>query len=159
MAHLGDFNAAIAELDPAEERDTFTFMGERFEVVGIAPPILTFQLGAAFTGKIPMDEALASMWEVWRVSLDQPDAEPGEPEPVRQFDRFFRVAVEKRAHEETLVKLAIAIYEGRAKRPTVEPRGSIPGLSSTSPSSNPSPSKYSDPELRNLRPVREVLAG
>src|SRR5215217_9669402 len=99
MAHLGDFNGAIAELDPAEERDTFTFMQERFEIVGIAPPILTFQLGAAFTGKIPMAEAMASMWEVWRVSLDQPDlpndAPKDAPEPVRQFDKFFRVAVEK----------------------------------------------------------------
>jgi hypothetical protein len=145
MAHLGDFNGAIAELEPGDARDTFTFMGERFEIVGTAPPILTFQLGAGFTGKTPMVEAMGAMWELWQVSLGE-----------EQFERFYRTAIEKRAHEETLVKLAIAIYEGRSKRPTVEPQGSTPGQSRTSPSSSDS---STHPALAHLRPVDQILTG
>jgi hypothetical protein len=144
VASLGEFGAAVRELGE-DERDDFTFFGERFDVVGAMPPILMIQLGAAATGKIDQIEGLAAVWETFRLAL-------GDDE----YARFFRIAVDKRADFQSLFGLSMALFEAQAGRPTEEPRGSSDGLSTTSPSASPSSSVWAQHELR---PVAEVLAG
>jgi hypothetical protein len=180
MAHLGDFGAALKELDRSVERDTFGFFGETFSIVGEIPPMLMFQLAASMTGKVDEAEGLAAMWEALRTSLDEPELEPwiGEgddprPAPVRQFDKLHRLATEKRADLHSLMALVMRLFQESGGRPTVQPANSSAGLSSTSPSSSPSSSTPPasgqvvpgevvadrDPSTPHLRPVSEVLAG
>lgn len=160
MAHLGSFGAAVRELDPDAEKDTFDFCGEKFEVVGTIPPMLMLQLGAASSGKIEDAEGLAAMWEAMRCSLTAPEREEdGKTVPAdeTQFQKLYKAAVSKRVSVEDLMQLTFALFEGQAGRPTGEPQGSSPGPSSTSPSSSTSSSTH--PALAHLRPVSEVLAG
>lgn len=168
MSHLGDFGAAARELDPQAEKDTFGFFGEQFTVHGVIPPMLMLQLGAAATGKIDQQEGLAAIWEAMRCSLTVPEyetVEDGEPKVVpadaAEFDRFYKLAVSKRCELESLLALAMKLFEVQAGRPTEEPQGSLPGLSGTSPSMNISSSTHpaSHPALAHLRPVSQVLAG
>lgn len=160
---LGEFGAAIKELDPDAEKDTFTFFGEKFTVVAPMAPMLLFQMAAASTGKVDEAEGFAAIWETMRTCLDQPDLEPwtGEgddprPEPVKQFNQFYKIAVTKAADLPSLMKLAMKLFEAQNGRPTVEPQGSSDGPLRTSPSSSTS---STHPALAHLRPVSEVLAG
>lgn len=148
MGHLGSFGAAVKELDPGADKDTFDLFGESFTVVGVIPPMLMLQLGAATTGKIDDQEGLGAMWEAMRCSLtvaerEEPAADGTArtvPADGSQFDRLYKLAVAKRCDLDSLMKLAMALFEVQAGRPTEEPRGSSPGLSATSPSSNTSSS-------------------
>lgn len=164
MAHLGSFGAALRELNPSAEHDTFEFFGETFTVEAVLPPMLMFQLGAGLTGKVEETEAMGAMWEAWRTCLTKPeheDAKPGGgvrtvPADESQFVKFYRLAVEKRADTESLLQVVMALYQAQAGRPTEEPFGSSPGQSTTSPSSSTSSSPWAQ---RGLTPVAEVLAG
>lgn len=156
MAHLGSFGAAVRELDPGAARDTFDLMGESFTVVGVIPPMLMLQLGAATTGKIDEQEGLGAMWEAMRCSLTKPEAD-GEPEDGSEFDRLYKVAVNKRCDLDSLMKLAMKLFEEQAGRPTEEPQGSSPGPSATSPSSNTSSS--ASPAFEGMTPVAQLLGG
>lgn len=148
MRHLGSFGAAVKEADPNAERDTFDFFGEKFTVHGIIPPVLMLQLGAAASGKIEESEGYAAMWEALRCSLTQPEREEADelgelkkiPEDGSQFDRFYKLAVSKRDDIEDLMKLAFALFEAQAGRPTGEQSTSSVGPLTTSPSSNASSS-------------------
>lgn len=160
MASLGDFSAALAELDPDAEKDTFTFFGEEFEVAGPIPTMLAMQLGASATGKISEAEGLAAMWESLRCSLTVP-AHTGEdgtevPENDSAFTRFYQTAVAKRADPPTLMRLVFKLFEVQGGRPTQAAPDFSPGPQSTSPSSR---SLSTHPEYAHLRPVSEVLAG
>lgn len=159
MTDLGAFGAAMRELDPASPHDTFTFFGERYEVVGGIPAMLMLQLGAASTGKISEEELLAAMWEALRLSLDEPDRETvnGEPGPVRQFSRFYKAAVANRCDLEPLMRLTMALFEAQDSRPTEAAPDSGTGPQETSPSSSTSSSTLQ--ALPGMRPVSEVLAG
>lgn len=141
--HLGSFGAAVKELDG--EPDTFDFFGEKFVVHGTIPPMLMLQLGAAASGKIPDEEGYAAMWESMRCSLTQA-TEDGTPDGS-QFDRFYKLAVSQNDDIEDLMRLAFALFEAQAGRPTVEQPTSSAGPLTTSPSSNGSSS------------TREVMAG
>ena len=143
MADLGEFGAALRELEG--ERDTFSFFGERFTVSQDIPPMLMLQLGAAATGKVEESEGLAAMWEAMRCSL-------GDDE----FARFYKLAVSKRADLESLMRLTFKLFEAQGGRPTQEPQGSSPGLSTTSLSPSGSSSRWED---KGLRPISSVLAG
>lgn len=157
--NLGEYGAAMRELDPEAACDTFTFFGEEYQVVGGIPAMLMLQLGAASSGKIEESEALAAIWEALRLSLDEPDREvaPGQPKPVKQFGRLYKAAVAKRCELEPLMRLAFALFEAQDEsRPTEAAPDSGPGPLSTSPSSR---SLSSHPEYAHLRPVSEVLAG
>lgn len=156
MAHLGSFGAAVRELDPGADRDTFDLMGESFTVVGVIPPMLMLQLGAATTGKIDDQEGLGAMWEAMRCALTKP-AVGEQPEDGTEFDRLYKVAVGKRCDLDGLMKLAMALFESQAGRPTGEPQGSLPGPSTTSPSSNTSSSV--SPALEGMTPVASLLGG
>ncbi len=164
MSHLGSFGAAVRELDPTGERDTFDFFGEKFEVTASIPPMLMLQLGAATTGKIDDQEGLGAMWEAMRTSLTRPAAD-GKPADDEQFVRFYRLAVANRADLPSLMALALALFEVQSGRPTEEPPGSSPGSSTTSPtpntSSTPSPDspRPSHPALEGMTPVSSVLTG
>lgn len=157
MADLGSFGAALKELDPNREKDSFTYFGEKFEIVSALPPMLIFQLAAAMTGKVDETEGMAALWEAFRIAL-------GDDE----FNRLYRIAVDKRDSTEGLMTVVMAIYQNDAGRPTVQPSDSSAGLSSTSPSSSPSSTVTgSVPALglvdrsgtNDFVPVSRILAG
>lgn len=127
MADLGAFGAAIKELDPNAEKDTFTYFGEKFEIVAALPPLLMYQLAASITGKVEETDGMTALWQAYRITL----GEDG-------FNRFYKLAVDRMDSNESLMTVAMTIYENDAGRPTVQPSVSSDGLSSTSPSSSPS---------------------
>lgn len=168
--HLGDFGAALRELDPAAEKDTFGFFGEQFKIVGVMPPMLALQMGAVMTGKLNEVEGAGAMWEALNIALDEPDLPeiegPDErPKPVKQFARFYRLAIDRRCDEMSLMTLAMSIFQNSTgERPTVQVPDSPVGESPTSPSSSTSyspPQDYGehDPSVPHLVPVSRVLAG
>lgn len=155
MAHLGDYGAAIKELDPNAEKDTFAFFGERFEIVAELPPMLVFQLAASMTGKVAETEGMGAMWAALNVTL-------GEAE----FGRFYKLAVGKSADLESIMRLVMDLFEASGgERPTVQVSDSPAGQSTTSPSSSTSvsvpPAFGGDRDLSipHLVPVSQVLAG
>lgn len=157
MGHLGDFGAAIKELDPNAEKDTFTFFGEKFELVDELPPMLMFQLAASMTGKVAETEGMGAMWAALNISL-------GEDE----FNRFYKISVSQKADIPSLMELVMNLFQASGgERPTVQVSDSPTGLSPTSPSSNTSPSvpqafgvePHDATTPTYLRPVGEVLAG
>ena len=162
MASLGDFGAALRELDPKREKDTFTYFGETFVVEGDIPGVVMLQLGAAVSGKIAEAEGMAAMWEALRFTLDPPatlakavDDAVGNPGPTG-FARFYKLAADKRDSMDGLMHLVFKLFEVQGGRPTEQAPTSSAGLPGTSPSSKPS---SSHPGLAHLRPVSEVLAG
>lgn len=153
MGDLGSFGAALKELDPNAEKDTFTYFGEKFEIVSVLPPVLMFQLAAAMTGKVDETEGMGALWQAMRISL-------GDDE----FNRFYRLAVDRKDSNEGLMTVVMAIYQNDAGRPTVQPSDSSAGLSSVSPSSSPSSTVTDSPfgprdAVDDLVPVSRILAG
>lgn len=152
--HLGDFGAAVKELDPNAEKDTFNFFGEKFEIVGEMPPMLIFQLAAGMTGKVAETEAMGAMWATMNVCL----GEDG-------FNRFYKLAVDRKANLESLMELVMTLFQDSGgERPTVQVSDSPVGQSPTSPSSSTSPSVPPafggvNPKLAHLTPVGEALTG
>lgn len=144
MSDLGAFGAALKEFDRSAEPDTFTFFGERFEVIGEIPPMLMLQLGASATGKIGESEGLAAMWEAMRTSLGD-----------ESFARLYKLAVEMRADLDSLMRLVFALFEGQAGRPTEAASDSQPGPPTTSKSSSGSSTHQA--ALAHMRPVSEVM--
>jgi hypothetical protein len=160
MASLGSFGAAVREFDPDGERDTFDFFGETFVVEGVIPSMLHIQLGAALAGKIAEIDGNAALYEVMRCALTKPERQvDGETEPMdeSQFDRFFRLAVQKRCDLDDLLTLVFKLFGAQAGRPTEQrptsPDGSLP--TSTNSKSSASDSLAS----QGYRSVDEVLAG
>ncbi|MEU4772967.1 hypothetical protein [Micromonospora sp. NPDC023644] len=151
MAHLGSFGAALREIEPESERDTFEFFGKEFVVEGVMPAILRFQLAAAMVGGESGTSGMGAMWGALRAALTKPGGDDS------QFDRFYRLAVAHKANEDSLMDLAFKLFEVQAGRPTVEPQGSSAGQQATSPSASTSSSTH--PALAHLRPVSEVLTG
>lgn len=160
MAHLGDFGAALRELDPTAENDKFVFFGETFEVVAEFPPMLALQIGALMTGKLEDVEGAGAAWAALEASLG-----------AEAFGRFYRLAIAKRASLESLMEVVMAIFQRDTGRPTVQAPDSPSGQSSTSPSSSTSASTPPvsgavvdvnddrDPSVPHLVPVSKVLAG
>lgn len=164
MSNLGSFGAAVRELAPDRERDAFEFFGEMFTVEGTLPPVLQIQLGAAVTGKIAETEGLAAIWETMRCCLTRPERTIAEFDPETrkpriepadesQFDRWFKLAVSKKCDMDELLKLAMALFEAQAGRPTEEQPVSSDGPLTTSLNSNGSSS--TPPE--QFHPVGELL--
>lgn len=153
MSNLGSFGAAVQELSGSAPKDTFEFFGETFTIVGELPPILMLQLGAAVSGKLDESEMVAAIWEALHWSLD--DADEG-----TEFDRFYKVAVRSRCDMDSLMKLIMALFARQSGRPTEEPQGSMPGRSTTLPSSSISSSPipvYQEPALPGMTRVDELL--
>lgn len=157
MANLGSFGAALKELDPNGQKDTFTYFGQEFTIIGVLPPMLMFQLAAAMTGKVDETEGMGAMWEAFRTALGD-----------SEFNRLYRIAVDNKDATEDLMRLVMAIYENDTGRPTEQPSDSSAGLSSTSTSSSPSVSTppasgveafVQDRSIPHLVPVSQVLAG
>lgn len=155
--NLGDFGAALRELDPVAERDHFTFFGERFELVADVPAIVEMRLAAGLNGSVPEDEAVTAMWDALRIALDE-DREPeeGQPEPLKQFKLFQQIAMDQRADLRSVMELVFKLCAAPTGRPTVRPSASGVGPPGTSPSSSPS---STHPALAHLRPVSELLDG
>ena len=165
MANLGSFGAAMRELDPQAEHDTFVYFGKTFTVHGNIPPVTMLQLGAAATQKIDQTEGMGALWEAMRCSLTIPEREEvgddGQPKTVEadgaQFQDWYKLAVAKCDSFEELMRLAMELFQAQAGRPT-EQRPALPA--GPLPTSTPSKSSPSTPPAFNhLRPVDEVLAG
>lgn len=151
--HLGDFGAALRELDPSQDKDTFSFFEEKFEIISELPPMLMLQIAASMTGKVDEAEGMAAMWEGLRVSLGD-----------SEFARFYKLAVNGRADIQSLMELVMAVFQATGgERPTVQVPDSPSGQSTTSPSSSTSssvPQAFGgDRSIPHLRPISEVLAG
>jgi hypothetical protein len=163
MSNLGSFGAAVRELDPDGDRDTFDFFDKTFTVHGVLPPVLQVQLGAASSGNIEEAQGLAAIWETMRCCLTKPprtvaEFDPKtrkpkvEPEDASQFHRWFKLAVDNRCQLDELLKLAMALFEAQSGLPTEGQSISSGGEPTTSPTSNGS----STPPGR-LVPVAELL--
>ena len=157
MSHLGDFGAAIKELDPNAEKDTFSFFGEQFEIVAELPPMLIFQLAASMTGKVEETEGMGAMWAALNVSLGED-----------RFKDLYKLAVTQKADIESLMELVMSLFQASGgERPTVQVSDSPVGLSPISPSSSTSssvpPAFGGEPHdattPTRLVPVSRVLAG
>lgn len=158
MAKLGSFGAAVRELDPDSERDTFDFFGREFTVHGVIPPMLTLQLGAAMTGKIADVEGNAAMWEALRCAMTIPGDEAKKTEPDdSQFDQFYKLAVDRKCSIDEMIKLVFSLLGAQGDLPTEQLPASQDGQLPTSESSNSSVSDT--PDSARLRPVDEVLGG
>ncbi|WP_328382925.1 hypothetical protein OHQ88_10545 [Micromonospora zamorensis] len=172
MRSLGTFGAALREADPYAEKDSFDFCGEQFEVQGRIPPMLMLQLGAAASGKIEEMEGMAAIWEAMRCSLTAPERKQMEPDPetggqtmvertvdadAAEFQRFYKLAVASYVGLEELIRLAMALFEAQAGRPTGQQPALQAGPLPTSTSSNGSASVH--PALQGMSPVDRVLAG
>lgn len=147
MATLGSFGAAVRELDPQAPRDTFDFFDETFTVHGLIPPMLMLQLGAAMVGKISELEGNAAMYEAFRCGLTKPAAEADSDGDDSQFDRFYRIAVDRRCDTSELVRLVFALIGAQAglpteRQPTLQ-GGQPPTSQSSSSSSSDTPALVS----------------
>lgn len=158
MTKIGSFGAAVREFDPAGERDTFDFFDVTFTVHGVIPPMLMLQLGATMTGKISEVEGNAAMWEALRCALTVPGDRDRKIRPDdAEFDRFYRLAVDRTCTTDELIKLVFALMGSQAGLPTEQLPASQDGQLPTSANSNSSASDT--PDSLRLRPVDEVLAG
>jgi hypothetical protein len=160
VSSLGSFGAAVREFEPDSERDTFDFFGETFVVEGIIPPMLNLQLGAALSGKIAEIDGNAAMYEAMRCALTRPERIDGDevtPADDAPFDRFYRLAVDRRCELGDLIQLVFTLVGAQSGRPTEQRPTSAPGPLPTSTSSNsPASDSLDSPTLRS---VDEVLAG
>jgi len=157
MASIGSFGAAVREIDPDGERDTFDFFGEDFTIEGVIPPILTLQLGAAITGNLRDSEGRAAMWLAMQRALTVPERnQDGKTVPAdeSQFDRFYSLAVENTCGLDELMRLVFTLSGSQTGRPTGQRPTSQAGPLPTSTSSN-SPSSDSP----GLVSVEDRLAG
>lgn len=141
MAALGSFGAAIRELDPEAEHDTFDFFGATFTVVGSIPGMLTLQLGAMISGKTSAVDGLAAVYEALRCSLTVPERDGKEAKAGddREFNRFYRIAVRHRCDDDELIRLALNIagYQvGKADEPSPTSPDGGPPTSTNSKSSS-----------------------
>jgi hypothetical protein len=160
MPSLGSFGAALREFDPDSERDTFDFFGETFVVEGIIPAMLNLQLGAALSGKIAEMDGNAAMYEAMRCALTKPERTDGDQVTDADdapFDRFYRLAVQKRCELGQLIQLVFTLVGAQSGRPTEQQPTSQPGPLPTSTSSNQSASDIL--ASQGFTPVDGVLAG
>lgn len=158
MAKLGSFGAAIRELDPDSERDTFDFFGSEFTVHGVIPPMLMLHLGAVMTGKIGEIEGNAAVWEALRCALTVSGSDDDRTPPDHsEFDRFYRLAVRRRCTTDELLKLVFALLGVQIAFPTEQLPASPDGPLPTGESSNSSASDTQDSP--RLVPVDEALGG
>jgi len=154
VTHLGSFGAAVRELDPDADKDTFEFLGHTFTVYGAMPEILKWQLASAVAGNGTMASLRAAEWSALMAALTK---QTEDDEDVTEFTRFYLLAVEKKANEQSLQELVTKLFEVQAGRPFEEPPGSSAGQSETSPSSNGSSS--TPPDSPRLVPVDKLLNG
>lgn len=165
---IGEFGAAQHEQrQAAGEKDDFVFYGETFTVEQPMPAVLALQLGAAITGKIDETEGFAAIWEALRISLTVPGyrwlVTPPEDGAVvdedgltvvdddeSQFRRFYRLAVERGAGLDALMRLAMMLFEAQTGRPTRQASASSAGRPSISQSSRNSSIPAAPSHLRSV---------
>jgi hypothetical protein len=157
VASLGSFGAAIREYEPdGAERDTFEFCGETFTVEDLIPSMLELHVAAGLLGKVSGVEGDAAVFEALRCALTIPARDGGEPDES-QWQRFYALALDKRADGRWLTAIALNIMGAQAGRPTEQRPTSSSGPLPTSTSSSTSVSD--SPDSPRLRPVDEVLGG
>lgn len=158
MAKIGSFGAAVREIEPDAERDTFDFCGEEFTVHGAIPPMLMLRLGASMAGEMGVIESNAVVYKALRLALTIPaDTAEKTPADTSQFDRFQELAEAKACHFDELARLVFALVGIQIAFPTEPQPTSQDGLQATSGDSNSSAS--ATPASGGLRSVDEVLGG
>jgi hypothetical protein len=144
MASLGSFGAAIRELDPDAERDTFDFYDETFTVCGIVPAIVELTLTASLAGKVSGVASDAALFETLRFALTVPERKQ-DGKTIRaddaEWQRFYQIAVRVCADSDVLTALAYNILGWQVGRPTEQrstsESGSLPtSTNSSSPASD-----------------------
>jgi hypothetical protein len=138
---LGSFGAAVREIDPDSEHDTFDFFGETFIVHGTIPAMLMLRLGAFMAGELGLIESNAVVYKALRHALTVP-ANPGTKALANssQFDKFEDLALVNECDFDSLIKLAFALTGILIDFPTEQPPASPDGPLQTSASSNSSAS-------------------
>jgi len=141
MAKLGSFGAAVRELDPDSDRDTFDFFGETFTVHGVIPAMLMLRLGAFMAGELGAIESNAVVFKALRHALTIP-ADPASKTPAdsSQFDKFEDLALAKRCDFDELIKLSFALVGILIDFPTEQPPTSADGPLPTGETSSSSAS-------------------
>lgn len=134
MAKLGSFGAAMRELDPESERDTFEFFGETFTVEGVVPSLLYMKVCAGLAGELGGIESDATLYEMLKHALTAPGDKPDRT----QWERFYALALERKDTADDLVSLALAIIGFEAGKDRGPSPTSADGSSSDSPSSSSS---------------------
>jgi hypothetical protein len=158
VAKLGSFGAAVREIDPDSERDTFDFFDREFTVHAAIPPMLVLQLGAMMAGELGIIDSNAVVYKALRHALTVPGDDAAETLPdTSQFDLFEHLATKRRCSNDELIRLVYSLLGIQIAFPT-EPQPTSPdGLPETGESSNSSASDT--PDSRRLVSVDEVLAG
>lgn len=145
MAKLGSFGAAVRELDPDAERDTFDFFDSEFTVHGVIPPILMLRLGAFMAGELGDIEANAVVYKALRRALTIPGDPSTKTRPdLSEFDRFEELALTRMCSTEELIRLVFSLVGIQIAFPTEQPPTSPDGQLPTSESSNSSASVTPD---------------
>lgn len=158
MAKLGSFGAAMRELDPEVEKDTFDFFGTEFTVVGVMPAMVVLRLGALLAGELNDIEANAVTYQALKYILTKPgDPSVGTRPDSSQFDLFEDLATERMCDTNELIRLLYSVLGYQISFPTEQPPTSPDGQLPTGENSNSSASDT--PASGRLRSVDEVLAG
>lgn len=141
MAKLGSFGAAIRELDPTEDRDTFDFFGETFTVHGTIPAILMMRLGAFMAGELGYIDSNAAVYKALHCALTVPaDPDSKTRADSSQFDKFEGLALAKKCDYDELIKLVFALVGIQIDFPTEQQPTSADGPLPTGEKSNSSAS-------------------
>ncbi len=157
MAKLGSFGAAIREIEPDAEHDTFDYFGEEFRVVGVVPNVVSLKICAAMAGRLSGIDQDAALYEALQYALTAPAAEPDGRPDRSQWRRFYAVAAEHRGHGDELVSLVLSILGAQSGFPTAPQSTSEDGSSAIGESSNSSASDSRDSS--HLVPVATLLGG
>jgi hypothetical protein len=143
VTSLGSFAAAKREYEAPAEPDTFEFCGETFTVRGTIPSMLHLTVAAAWAGKISAFEGDAALYEALKYALTVPERTDGGktiPADTSEWDRFYRLSVDRDAEGEWLTAIVFNIMAAEDARPTERLSTSSTGQSSTGTSSSGSAS-------------------
>lgn len=123
---IGEFEAAVREVDPDREPDTFKLCGETFTVADEPNIIALGRFARAARAGADSDdmEGLATLIDTVASVVVPADEE-----------RFLDVASKNRLDVELLLKVVSAVMEAQAGRPTAPSSDSSPGRSTTGESS------------------------
>lgn len=142
---LGSFGAAVRELEPEAERNTFDLFGREFTVHGVIPPMLMLRLGAMMAGELGAIDSNAVLYKALYHALTIPGDKAANIRPDdSQFEEFEELATDRMCTVDELIRLVYSMVGIEIAFPT-EPQPTSPdGLPTTSDSSKSSASDTPD---------------
>jgi hypothetical protein len=157
MASLGSFGAAVREIEPDGERDTFELFGETFTVEAAVPSVVLMKFCAGLVGQLSGIETDATMYELLRHALTKPPAKEGAKPDASQWERFYELAASRKCKSDDLITLVLAIAGAQAGKEHGQSPTSEGGSQSVGTSSNGS--ALDSPDSGGLIPVDQLLGG